>query len=168
MGSGTTVISGGARPTASPADFDVHLKLDDAKLPALNGFLQAHAGVDVAEGLFSVYSEFTVKNGRVEGYVKPLIKNLKIYDREKDKDKRFGKRVEMHILQFFANLFRNHSSHAVATVARISGPTGGPETNEWEVIRKLIGNGLSHAILPGFQAKPTAPDPPKAAQPPLH
>ncbi len=168
MGSGTTVISGGARPTASPADFDVHLKLDDAKLPALNGFLQAHAGVDVAEGLFSVYSEITVKNGRMEGYVKPLIKNLKIYDRQKDKEKPFGKRVEMHVLQFLAYLFRNHSSQAVATVVRISGPTGGPKTNEWEVIRKLIGNGLSHAILPGFQGKPKEPGPPKAAQPVLH
>jgi hypothetical protein len=168
MGSGTTVISGGARPTAKPADFDVHLKLDDAKLPALNGFLQAHAGVDVAEGLFSVYSEITVKNGRVEGYVKPLIKNLKIYDRQKDKDKPLGKRVKMHILQFLANLFRNHSSHAVATVARISGPTGGPKTNEWEVIRKLIGNGLWHAVMPGFQEKPKEPDPPKAAEPDLH
>ncbi len=163
MGSGTTVVSGGARPTASPADFDVQLKLDDAKLPALNGFLQAHAGVDVADGLFSVYSEITVKDGHVDGYVKPLIKNLKIYDREKDKDKRFGKRVEMHVLQFLANLFRNHSSHAVATVARISGSTGGPQTNEWEVIRKLIGNGLSRAILPGFQGKPKVPEPPKPA-----
>jgi hypothetical protein len=168
MGSGTTVVSGGARTTARPADFDVHLKLDDAKLPALNGFLQAHAGVDVADGLFSVYSEFTVKNGRVDGYVKPLIKNLKIYDRQKDKEKPFGKRVELHVLQFLASLFRNHSSQAVATVARISGSTGGPKTNEWEVIRKLIGNGLSHAILPGFQAKPKEPDPPKAAQPVLH
>lgn len=166
MGSGTTVISGGARPTASSADFDVHLKLDDAKLPALNGFLQAHAGVDVADGLFSVYSEITVKNGQLDGYVKPLIKNLKIYDRQKDKEKPFGKRVEMHVLQFLASLFRNHSSHAVATVARISGPTGGPKTNEWEVIRKLIGNGLSHAILPGFQAKPKVPDPPAPAQQP--
>jgi hypothetical protein len=167
MGSGTTVVSGGARPTARPADFDVHLKLDDAKLPALNGFLQAHAGVDVAEGLFSVYSEITVKNGRVDGYVKPLIKNLKIYDREKDKEKRFGKRVEMHVLQFLANLFRNHSSHAVATVVRISGSTSGPKTNEWEVIRKLIGNGLSHAILPGFQEKPKELEPVKATKPVL-
>jgi hypothetical protein len=97
----------------------------------------------------------------VEGYVKPLIKNLKIYDREKDQDKPFGQRVKLHILQFFASVFKNHKTKTVATVARISGPTGGPTTNEWEVIRKLIGNGLAHAILPGFQAKPDprAPSP---------
>jgi hypothetical protein len=50
---------------------------------------------------------------------------------------------------------------------RISGSTSGPKTNEWEVIRKLIGNGLSHAILPGFQEKPKELEPVKATKPVL-
>jgi hypothetical protein len=161
MGSGSTLLKGKVRSTSRPADVEVHLEVEDAKLPDLNGLLMAHARVDVAEGLISVYTEISVKNGQVEGYIKPLIKNLKISDRQKDKEKTFGKRVEMHVLQFFANVFKNRSTKTVATVARISGPTGGPKTNEWEVIRKLIGNGLAHAILPGFQAKPQATDPPK-------
>ncbi len=160
MGSGTAMLKGRVRSASRPADVEVHLEVKDAKLPDLNGLLRAHAGVDVSDGLVSVYSELTVKNGQVEGYIKPLIRNLKIYDRQKDQEKPFGKRVEMHVLQFLANLFKNHQSHAVATVARISGPTGGPKTNEWEVIRKLIGNGLSHAILPGFLAGSKAQTPP--------
>jgi hypothetical protein len=166
MGHGTTTVSGGARPTAVPADFNVILKMDDAQLPALNGFLKAHTGVDVAEGQFSVYTEIKVQNGRVEGYVKPLIKNLKIYGREKDREKPFGKRVKLHVLQILADLFRNHTTQAVATVARISGPTNDPKTNQWEAIRKLIGNGFSRAILPGFISKPITVDPPKPATSP--
>jgi hypothetical protein len=165
MGSGTTVVSGGFRSTASPADFDVHLKLDDAKLPVLNSFLKAYAGVDVAEGLFSVYTELAVKNGRVEGYIKPLIKNLKIYDRQKDKEKPLGQRVKLHVYQFFATLFKNRSSRAVATVVRISGPTSAPKASEWEAIRKLIGNGLARAILPGYLATPEVETPPKVVDP---
>jgi hypothetical protein len=161
MGSGTSVLNGKIRSASKPADLEVHLEVENARLPDLNRLLRAHAGVDVAEGQFSVYSEFTVKKGQVNGYIKPLIKNLKISDRQKDKDKPFGKRVEMHVLQFLANLFKNHTSQAVATVARISGSTGGPKTNEWEVIRKLIGNGIFQAILPGFLAKPEAKLPPK-------
>jgi hypothetical protein len=135
--------------------------------------LKAYAGMDVAEGQFSVYTELTVKNGRVEGYVKPLIKNLKIYDRQKDQEKPFGQRVKLHVYQFFATLFKNHSSRAVATVVRISGPTGEPKASQWEAIRKLIGNGLSRAILPGFLATPKAEElakpeesPKKAVEPP--
>jgi len=166
MGSGTTTLKGRFRSAAKPADFEVQLEVVDARLVELNGLLQAHAGVDVAEGLFSLYTELTVKQGQVEGYVKPLIKGLKIYDRQKDKEKPLRQRVKLHVLQFLANLFRNHTTHAVATVARISGSTGGPKANEWEVIRKLIGNGLSHAILPGFQASPKVPVPAKPPQPP--
>ena len=168
MGSGSTVVSGGFRSTASPADFDVHLKLDDANLPALNSFLQAHAGMDVAAGRFSLFTEVTVKNGRLEGYLKPLVKDLKIYDRQKDQDKRLGQRVKLHVLQFLAGLFKNHDSKAVATVIRVSGSTKDPKANEWEVIRKLLGNGLARAILPGFltppkPAGPAQPAPPKPA-----
>lgn len=166
MGSGTTAMSGEFRSTATPADFAIRLKLDEAKLPDLNGLLMAHAGVDVAEGLFSVYTEIKVKNGRVEGYIKPLIKNLKIYERAKDQEKPFGKRVKIHVLQFFANLFRNHTTQAVATVVRISGSTHEPKASEWEVLRKLIGNGLSRAILPGFMEKPKAAEPLKPTHSP--
>ena len=161
MGSGTTVLNASVLSTATPADAQIQLKLDNARLPDLNRFLNAYAGVDVAEGLFSVYTELTVKNGRIEGYLKPLIRNLRIYDKAKDQDKPIGKRVELHLLQVAANLFKNHDTKAVATVTRISGSTGDPKTNGWEAIRKLIGNGLSHAILPGFLDKPKAPPPEK-------
>ena len=163
MGSGATVLQGRVRSAAKPADFEVRLEVEDAKLPDLNDLLKAHAGVDVAEGLISVYTEITVKNGKVDGYIKPLIKNLKIYDRQKDAGKPFQQRVKMHLMQFLANILKNHSSRTVATVARISGSTGGPKTNEWEVIRRLIGNGIFHAILPGFLADPKAVIPPQPA-----
>jgi hypothetical protein len=150
MDSGPTDVSGSSMLTASPTDFNIRLKLDNARLTDLNNFLLAHAGIDVADGLFSVYTEITVKEGKVDGYLKPLIKNLKIYDKQKDKNKPFMKRAEMHLLQFLADIFKNPSTQNVATVVHISGPTAKPEASEWEAIRKLIGNGFSNAILPGF------------------
>ncbi|MDP2877162.1 MAG: DUF748 domain-containing protein, partial [Holophaga sp.] len=166
MGSGATEVSGGFRPTASSPDFDIHLKLDDAKLTTLNNFLLAHSGVDVADGMFSLYSEMRVHNGRIEGYMKPLVKNLMIYDRQKDKGKPFGKRVKMRALQVLATLFKNHSTREVATVIRISGSTHHPKASEWEAIRKLIGNGLFRGILPGFLG-PRTPPKPEGKSPPV-
>jgi hypothetical protein len=57
----------------------------------------------------------------------------------------------MHLLQFLAEVFKNHSTQEVATVVTLSGSTSQPKAGEWGAIRKLIGNGLWHAILPGFQ-----------------
>ncbi|MBN1545052.1 MAG: DUF748 domain-containing protein [Syntrophaceae bacterium] len=151
MGSGATVITGSARATASPADFDVRLKLDNARMTDLNGFLMANEGMDVADGLLSVYAEITVKEGKVDGYIKPIISDLKIYDNQKDKGKSFGKRVKMHFLQFLLNVFESRSTQEVATVLQISGSTSDPKAGEWQAILKLIGNSFSHAVLPGFQ-----------------
>jgi hypothetical protein len=159
MGSGATVVSGEFQAAASEADFAVKLHLDDARLTDLNDFLRANARLDVADGLFSVYSEVTVKNGQVDGYIKPLVKNLQISQKAKDRSKPLGKRVEMHALQILADLFKNHRTQQVATVARISGSTREPHASEWEVIRKLISNGLFRAILPGYQDKGPAPKP---------
>jgi len=161
MGSGAMLATGHVQSAASPAQFDVRFELKDAKLTSLNGFFLAHAGVDVAEGLFSVYTEVAVKNRRLEGYLKPLIRNLKVYEKEKDKGKSFGKRVEMHVLQFLASLLKNRTTKEVATVIHLSGATSDPQTSEWQAIRKLIGNGFSRAILPGFLASPRAAEPGK-------
>jgi hypothetical protein len=150
MGSGKTVFSGGFISTAQPADFALQLHMDDARLTDLNPFLLSQAGVDVADGLFSVYTEITVKGGRVEGYFKPMVKNLRVSEKRKDQAKPLGKRVEMHVLQGLANLFKNRSTKQVATVTRISGPTSDPKWSEWEAIRRLLGNGLFRAILPGY------------------
>jgi hypothetical protein len=128
----------------------------------------------VADGLFSVFAELTVQGGKVEGYLKPLFRNLKVSDKEKDKNKSFGKRVELHLLQFLVSVFRNRSTQKVATVVRISGSTSDPQASEWEAILKLIGNGFAHGVLPGFlngsgnavPPKPVhpSPAPPKASQ----
>jgi hypothetical protein len=166
MGSGRTTVSGSFRSTARPADFDFHLELDDAKVSDLNDYLMSTAKVDVAEGTFSAYAEITVKDGRLDGYLKPLIKDLKISEKRKDQGKPLGKRMELHFLQLFANLFKNRSSKEVATVIRISGPTSDPKLSEWAAIRKLIGNGLYRAILPGFMDNSKGVDSPKPASHP--
>jgi hypothetical protein len=165
MKSGATVFSGGFLASAKPVDFDVRLKVDDARLSDLNPLLKSTAGLDVAQGRLSVYTELAVKNGRVEGYIKPIFKGLKISDRKKDAGKPFVKRVEMHLLQFLAFVLTNHTTQEVATVIRVSGSTVDPEADEWEVIRKLIGNGFAQAILPGFRDESTAADPPGPAAP---
>jgi hypothetical protein len=166
MGSGQTVFSGGFLASAKPADFDVRLKVDDTKLTDLNPLLLSSTGVDVAQGRLSVYTELTVKNGRIEGYIKPLFKNLKISEHEKDKGKPLLKRVELHLLQFLAWVLKNHTTQEVATVIRVSGSTADPKADEWDVIWRLIGNGFADAILPGFRDASTSVIPPRPAAAP--
>lgn len=163
MGSGKTVFSGGFLALAKPADFDVRLRVDDTRLSDLNPLLLSSTGVDVAQGRLSVYTELAVKKGRIEGYIKPLFKGLKISEHEKDKGKPFIKRAEMHLLQFLAFVLKNHTTQEVATVIRVSGSTNDPKADEWDVIWRLIGNGFAAAILPSFRDDSKSANPPEPA-----
>lgn len=160
MGHGTAQVWGDARMAAVPADFELHLKVEGAQLRDLNPMLTAYSGMDVAAGQVSVYSELTVKDGRLEGYLKPILQDVQIYDRKADAGKPFRKRVEMHLLQALTHLFKNRGSQEVATVIHLSGTTRAPKVSGWETLRHLLGNGFFRAILPGFL------DPPAPAEHP--
>ena len=87
MGSGVTQIRGSFRPETKSPDFDLSVKILKTPAKSLNPVLRAYGGTDVAAGVFSVFSEMTVKEGQVKGYLKPLFKDVTAYDPEQDKDK---------------------------------------------------------------------------------
>ena len=87
MGTGDTVISGTFRPEKKSPDFDLNIKIERTQMRAMNDLLRAYGNFDVTAGLFSLYSELNVKNGRVEGYIKPLFRDMKVYDARQDQEK---------------------------------------------------------------------------------
>ena len=165
MGHGVARLSGGGRMTAIPADFDVHLRMEKAQLPDLNGLFKAHAGLTVAQGEYDLYSEFTIHEGRLDGYLKPILTKVRVFDPKTDRAKPFGKRVEMHLVQGLADLFKNRASQDIASVTRVSGSTQSPKASEWQTVKQLLGNGFIRAILPGFLAPHPAGSKKTAAPP---
>ena len=87
MGSGVAQVTGAFRPETKSPDFDLSVKILKTPAKSLNPVLRAYGGTDVAAGVFSVFSEMTVKQGQVKGYLKPLFKDVTAYDPEQDKDK---------------------------------------------------------------------------------
>ena len=55
------------RPETTSRDFDLHVRMVKAKMQVLNGLLRAHGQFDVANGLFAVFTEMKVKDGRITG-----------------------------------------------------------------------------------------------------
>ena len=157
MGSGKTVVRGGFRPDGKGADFDVHLEMKDAQLASLNDLLQAYAGFDVDHGRFSLFTEITVKNQEITGYIKPLISDLHVYGDHKDHHKSYLQQGWEHIVDGIAYLLKNDDRREVATVARISGHVTDPKASNFRVALGLVRNGFFEAILPGFLAQAKSP-----------
>jgi hypothetical protein len=132
------------------ADFDLLLGVDNASLPAINDLLRAYGKLDVAQGKLSVYTEIKVHDGRIAGYVKPLIEDLQVYDAKQDQNKPVLKKLYEKVVGGVAHLLENHKDEKVATVADLSGPLSSPNASTWEIIVNLVSNAFVKAILPGF------------------
>src|SRR5215204_4643237 len=79
MGSGQTVVGASFRPETKGPDFALAASIENTQMPALNPLLRAYGKVDVVKGFFSVYTETREKNRAVQGYVKPLIRDMDVY-----------------------------------------------------------------------------------------
>jgi hypothetical protein len=94
-----------------------------------------------------------VREGRIEGYVKPLFEDVNVYTREQDGKKGVFKRLwEGIVVEGLANLLQNRRDE-VATVARVEGAVANPRASNWEVLAGLIENAFFDAILPGFEGE---------------
>lgn len=151
MDSGALKITSTFRGSGKGPDFDFNVELADVQLRTLNDLLRAHGGFDVAAGRFSFYSEMKVRNGRVDGYVKPLFADMDVYDRKQDRDKNVLQQMYEGVVGGLATVLENHQRDEVATRADLSGPIDDPQASTLEVVLRLLQNAFIKAILPGLE-----------------
>lgn len=151
MGSGATRASATFREPSSGPDFDLNVAIEGASLPAMNDLLRAYGKLDVVKGTFSLYSEIKIKNGRIDGYVKPLVKDVDVYSSKQDKKKPILKKLYEKVVGGLSHILENEPREEVATVVDISGPLDDPNASIWETVVRLVSNAFVKAILPGFE-----------------
>ncbi|HEY7215846.1 MAG TPA: DUF748 domain-containing protein [Thermoanaerobaculia bacterium] len=151
MGSGAARGYATFRDDRKGPDFDLKVEIENASLPAMNDLLQAYGKFDVAKGTFSIYSEVSVRNGRITGYLKPLFKDIDVYSSKQDKKKPVLKKIWEKIVGGLSHVLKNPKREEVATVADLSGTIEDPNTSIWQIIVRLVSNAFVKAILPGFE-----------------
>ena len=157
MGSGATRVAAHFRPGHKGTDLDLDVKIEETRMTAMNDLLRAYANFDVAAGTFTLYSELHVKDGAVSGYVKPFFKEMKVYDRRKDKEKKVSRKMYEILVGGVARLLERRPQGEVATKADISGTLEKPHISSWQIIGQLIKNAFFKAILPGFEKEVSGP-----------
>ncbi len=157
MGTGTTRISGTFQPETKSADFTVDVAIENTEMVAMSDLFKSFGNFDIKGGFFSFYSELTIKNDTVNGYVKPLFRDMQVYDRRSAKEKSVFHKLYVGMVSGITKLLENRSRREVATKATISGSLDNPRTSTWEVIINLIQNAFIHSILPGFEKEENPP-----------
>jgi len=151
MGTGATSARASYRPEKSGPDFDLDLKIEGTQMTSMNDIWRSYGKFDVVGGSLSIYSQIRVKDARIDGYIKPIFRDVNVYDPQQDKEKPFFKKLYEGIVEGVADLFENRKTDKIVTVADISGPVSDPDSSPMQIIGRLIENAFIKAILPGFE-----------------
>jgi len=115
VGSGRTVVGANFRPETQGLDFALAANIEDTDMRALNRPLRAYGKFDAVQGFFSVYTEMRVRNREVQGYVKPLVRELDVYDTRQDKEKNLFQTLYEAVVGSVSALQENTRHDEVAT-----------------------------------------------------
>ncbi len=136
-------------PLADQPTFDLNAELKNTNLPDLNDFLKAYGNFDVHEGTFGLYTEVAAKDGKFIGYVKPVIKNLKVIGMEDRHDSFFNKIYE-ELVGTTAVILKNKKEKQVATKIPIEGEYEKTSIGTWYAIIEVLRNAFIQALYPSI------------------
>ena len=149
MGSGATNVDATFWPEQKELHLDVAARIENTQMAAMDKLFQAYGDFGVNGGLFSFYSELSLHNGTITGYLKPLFTDMSVADRRTEEQKSLFHQMYVGLVGGVADLLKNQRG-TVATETSIEGPAANPKTSTWEAIIKLIQNAFFKSILPGF------------------
>ena len=158
MGTGKTEARGVFRPELTSPDFDLSVEIEGTDTRRLNDVLQAHSKMDVAHGQLAVYSQMRVKDGKVEGYVKPLLTDVRVFEPGQERGKGLGTKLKEAVADVGVRSLQAPFRQQASTKVDISGTLKSPDIGTWDAAMRLLGNAFVRAVLPGFErpARPSA------------
>jgi Domain of Unknown Function (DUF748) len=150
MGSGETSVGGDFLASRQGPAFNLKVAIQNTDLPSMNDILRAYGSFDVAAGQLSVFSQVAVRDGNMDGYVKPIFANLKVYDYQKDKNTPILHQAKEMLIGGASHLFKNRNTEKVATDIDLKGKLTSPDIDTWQALGQVLRNAFIEAIIPGF------------------
>jgi len=139
-------------PYTPEPTFDLNFSVRNVQLQKLNNFLKAYASFDVQGGVFNLDGEFAASNGKFEGYVKPIFKDLKVFSTEEEHENIF-QFIWESVVGLVTEIFENQPKEQVATRIPFSGNFKDPDADIWTTIGILMRNAFIEALVPGIEKR---------------
>jgi hypothetical protein len=140
------------RPT-----FQMAVRLLSLDVTKINDLARAYGSIDFESGWFDLVIEMDAKEGAMEGYVKPLFRNLQVFSLTKDSKEGDPLRVFWEaVVGATAKVLSNPRRDQFGTVIPFRGDVTGPQTDVLSTIGNVLRNAFVRAYLPRLQGR--APD----------
>jgi hypothetical protein len=139
-------------PSQSEPTFKAELQLTKLPITSLNEYFRAYGGFDAEGGTFELYATADARNKKIEGLVKPLAKDVKIFKLENDSDSSVGFIWEA-LVASLSEIFENQRHKQLGTVMKYEGKFDNPDTSYFDMAIETIKNAFFKAIKPGIGEK---------------
>jgi hypothetical protein len=134
----------------SPESFNVKFEMTDVDLTKINSFTRFYANFDFASGNLSVFSEVAADKGNFEGYVKPLLSNIKLIEAKEKFDNPLEYAWE-GVISLVMDIFKNNKTENFATKTPISGTLNDPSIGLWATIGNVFRNAFVKPFKPELE-----------------
>lgn len=141
-------------PFGSLRDFELRLRVTGVDLTQLNALARAYARLDMASGRGDFVMELEAVDGRLDGYAKPLFKDLEILDWEQDVDRNEDNPVELlweSLSAAITELFKNRPADQFATRIPIQGRIDSADADALDAIAGIVRNAFVKAYRATFE-----------------
>jgi hypothetical protein len=148
-------------PLGSLRDFELAIKVTRVDLTRANAFLQAYAKVDAESGSGDFVMELEAKQGRLDGYAKPLLHDVKLFSWKHDIEEQHDNPLRAAweaLAGGVENLFKNQKEDQFATRVEIHGTIESRETSTLQAIAAVLHNAFVEAFRPRFERLPEKRD----------
>lgn len=152
VGGGDLSFALKADPLARSPAVDMDFELKSLELTRFNGIFRRHARLDVRKGAFSMAGEARVKDGKIDGYVRPALEDVEVFawkqDVKEDKDS-VQRLLWEGAVEVVKKVFESdRPREQVATRIPLQGSVKEPETDVAAIAWNVLRNAFWEAILP--------------------
>ena len=100
------------------------IKIEDTQMRPMSDLFSVYGKFDIRSGIFSLYSELAIKGDRIQGYVKPLFRDMSVTDLRSPKEKGVFHKLYVAAVKAASKILKNRPRQEVATQVDISGTIG--------------------------------------------
>jgi hypothetical protein len=162
MNLGAFEVEASLDPFEAKPTFDLDATMRKVPLKSLNDFLKAYGKLDVEAGTMDVYVEVAAKDGKFDGYLKPLLSDVKVLrlDKEVKQDKDSPLEIAWEaIIGGAKGLLENKKTEKVATRIPVAGTFDDPKVDAWATVFTAIRNAFIEALFAGVEGTIDMSDP---------
>jgi hypothetical protein len=147
---GTLNVDANLQLLKKTPDFEYNLKMEDLSLVELNPLAKRYGGVDFEKGTLDLVSELKMEDGVIQGYLKPLTHNMKIFEWHEGDNRTITGFIRELLAEGANQILENKYKDQVATRVPLQGTVEDIKTDFWPILIGVLRNAYVSALTDTF------------------